>query len=150
MRNIDWTQALSDEDVAWLRQAGFMSEYQISQHQAQFEADVPEDEVSEDGLTKSAMDPDARIANRVPGTGDGSPQLIVPTEVEDDEEEPEADDYDRWKLSELETEVENRNKLEDTSDVTVEGTGKDGKVLKADLIKGLRLWDAENPDALKD
>ena len=151
MRKIDWTKALSDKDIAWLRQAGFMREEQITAHQAQFDAEVPEDEVPGDELTKSAMDPQARVAQPVEGTGAGSPVLVVPEDAdapEDDSEE--ADDYDRWKVAELENEVKARDDLPDTTNVSVEGTGADGKVLKADLIKGLRLWDQENPDALKD
>lgn len=148
MRKIDWTQALSDKDVAWVRQAGFMSDERIANHQAQFDAEVPEADVPEDVLTRSALDPAARVAERVEGTGNGSPVLVVPEEESDSDAEDEGDDYDSWKVAELEAEVTARNNMPDTSDVTVEATGKDGKTLKADMVKGLRLWDQENPGAL--
>lgn len=153
MRKIDWDNKLSDEDVAWLRQAGFMSEERIATHQAQFDAEVPPVEVPDDEATRSALDPQARVRERAEGTGDGAPVLVDPTAAGDadvSEEDPEGDDYNQWKVAELEAEVKARNELPDTSEVTVEGTGKDGAVRKDDLVKGLRLWDRENPDALKD
>jgi hypothetical protein len=60
--------------------------------------------------------------------------------------EPSDDDYEEWKVPELTAEVENRNKVEGATHVEIVGTGKDGKITKPDLIKGLRLWDLENPD----
>jgi len=50
------------------------------------------------------------------------------------------DDYDDWKVAELEAEVAEREPA-----VELTGTGKDGKVLKLDLIAGLRAWDRANP-----
>lgn len=155
MRKIDWENPLSDEDVAWLRQAGFMSEERIAAHQAQFDKEVPEPEVPEDNLTKSAMDPAARVADPVPGMGDGAPVLVDPREQDNpgpegtEDEDLVPDDYDQWKVSELENEVTARNEMPDTTMVTVEGTGKNNSVTKPDLIKGLRLWDQENPDAIQ-
>jgi|SRR6185295_11768128 len=154
MRKIDWSKALTETDVAWLRQAGFMSEERIAAHQAEFGSEMPEDETVEDVLTKDALDSSARMADRVEGTGAGSPELVTPTEETPDEGEEEPDDYESWKVADLEAEVVARNDLADkrgtVSSVVVNGSGKDGKVLKADLIAGLRVWDRENPDALED
>lgn len=149
MRKMDWEKPLSEEDIAWLRQAGFMSEERIAAHQAQFDKEVPEVDAPEDELTRSALDAAARVAEQI--ESDGAPVRVVP-----EQQDPAAtggdfeDDYDSWKKSELEAEVTARNAMPDTTEVTVEGTGKDGAVLKEDLVKGLRLWDNENPDALKD
>lgn len=152
MRKIDWDKKLSDEDITWLRQAGFMSEERIAAHQAQFDAEVPEPETPDDTLTRSALDPSARVADRVGGTGDGAPRLVETPEPGSGDagtDDIEPDDYDQWKVGELEAEVKARNELPDTTEVTVEGTGSNGNVTKPDLVKGLRLWDQENPDAIK-
>lgn len=153
MRKIDWDKALSEEDIAWLRQAGIPGTAErIAMNVEQFKVKVPEVETPEDTLTRSALDPEARRADLVPGFDQtGAPQLVDPTRPVDDapDEEEEADDYDSWSKPELENEVEARNSLEGTSDVTVVGTGSNGSVVKADLIKGLRLWDQENPGALE-
>lgn len=147
MRKIDWDKALSPEDVAWLRQSGIMSEEQIERHQGQHKAEVPEIEIPEDEVTKDALSA-ARVRDRVV-TGDG-PLEVDPTGGSDAPTEDEIDDdYDSWKVGELNAEVTARNELPETSAVEVVGTGKDGAVTKPDLIKGLRLWDVENPDALK-
>lgn len=151
MRKIDWEKPLSDEDIAWLRQAGFMSEERIAAHQGQFDKEVPEPELSGDEATRSALDAEARAAELSAGTGNGAPVLVNPSNADaQPDQDVEGDDYDQWKKPELEAEVKARNDLPDTTQVTVEGTGKDGAVLKEDLVKGLRLWDNENPDALKD
>lgn len=151
MRKIDWNAVLSDEDVAWVRQAGFLSEERIAHHQAQFDAEVPPVEAEEDTVVRSALDPDARVFDRVnveSGPIDNSLPIVTDPVPEDDEDEEELD-YDKWKISELEDEIAARNEMADTTSVSVTGTGKDGKIVKADLVKGLRLWDDENPDALK-
>lgn len=57
--------------------------------------------------------------------------------------DPEPDDYDEWTRSELDDEIGKREKL---APVTVVGTGKNGNVLVTDLVKALRLWDAENTE----
>jgi hypothetical protein len=148
MRKIDWEQALSPEDISWLRTTGQPGmEERIQAHQAQFDAEVPEEEIPEDTVTRSALDPSARSSTPAV-TGDG-PLLIDPTAGAGDEDEI-SDDYDKWTAKELEDEVSARDNMENTSLVTVTGTGKDGKVLKADMVKGLRLWDQENPGALSD
>lgn len=156
MRKIDWEGPLSDEDVTWLRQAGFVSEAQIVKHQAQFDAEVPDVELNPDGVTRSALDPAARVADPVEGMGAGSPVLVVPTEegADDVPTEDDGDDYDQWKVNELEAEVKARDEIadkrEDVSFVKIDGTGKNQAVTKGDLIKGLRLWDQENPGALSE
>lgn len=145
MRKIDWEKALSEDDIVWLRQTGMPGiEERIEKHQASFDAKVPEDESPGDQTTKSTLDPTARTGEQVI-EGGGGPQFVDPTGggvVEDD--------YPQWKVAELEAEVKARNDLPDTTSVEVVGTGKDGAVTKPDLVKGLRLWDQMNPDALKD
>jgi hypothetical protein len=144
MRPIDWNGPLSEEDVAFLRQMGVVGmEERIQGHQARFSADVPSTETPADTVTTSALDVTGGAATPA-NTGDG-PKRIDPTQ----EDPPQVDDdYDSWKVAELETEVTARNEMPDTSQVTVVGSGKDGKVLKSDLIDGLRAWDRENPDAI--
>ena len=122
-------------------------------HQERMNAPVPDDEVVDDSLTRSALDPTARVADMSPGRSEtGAPQLVDPTRTENasegDDGDEEGDDYDSWSKSELENEVTARDALEGTSDVSVVGTGNNGNVLKPDLVKGLRLWDQENPGAL--
>jgi hypothetical protein len=146
MRKIDWNEALSPDDVAWLRQAGFMSEEQIERHQSQHKAEVPEVEIPEDTVTRDGLSAD-RVRERVV-TGDG-PLEVDPTGGSGDEDEID-DDYDSWKVGELEAEVTARDGMPDTSRIVIEATGANGKVLKPDLIAALRVWDKKNPDALKD
>lgn len=144
MRKINWDEKLSDDDIAWLRQAGFKTEEQLAAHQAQFDAEIPEPEIPEDTLTASALDPNARASTPLE-TGDG-PQLVDPRQ--EDPPPDNDDDYESWSMTELSAEVTARNKLPDTSQVEVTGTGTNGARTKADLVKGLRLWDRENPEAL--
>jgi hypothetical protein len=145
MRSINWDKALSEEDIAWLHTTGQPGiEERIQRHQDQHKASVPELDVPEDTVSRDALDPTTRAAEPV-NTGNG-PQLVDPTDNEI--ADIEGDDYENWSKSELETEVTARNDMPDTGSVTVTGTGKDGAVLKADLVKGLRLWDQEHPDAL--
>jgi hypothetical protein len=151
MRKIDWEKPLSPEDIAFLRQAGIPGMMErVEVHQAQFDAEVPEVKVPEDTLTQSALDPQGRVANQVPEFDQlGAPQLVDPTKPSAEPDVvDEGDDYDQWKVPELEAEVKARNELEGTSEVTVTGTGTNGNITKPDLVKGLRLWDQENPDAL--
>lgn len=148
MRKLNYDKPFSDEDIAWLRQAGsVMSEEQIQRHQAQYDAQVPEDEIPEDEATRSALDPQANAAT--PTGQQNGPLLIDPTQADPPPVDDEGDDYDSWKIPELEAEVKARNELENTTQVEITGTGSQGKVTKADLVKGLRLWDAENPEALQ-
>jgi hypothetical protein len=146
MRKIDWDKELSEEDVAFLRQMGVQGmEERIATHQAKFDAEVPDEEVPEDTGTKSALDPQARLGELVDTPG--APQLIDPTkqgETEEDDLE-----YDKWTRKELDDEVDARNDMEGYGPVNITGTGAGDNVTKADIVKGLRLWDAEYPDALK-
>lgn len=53
--------------------------------------------------------------------------------------------YDGQKTDELQAEVDKRNAdREDDDLIEVTGTGKDGRVLKADLVAALEADDAEN------
>lgn len=144
MKKIDWDKPLSEEDIAWLHTTGILGiEDRILQHQAKFNKDVEPVEIPPDPATRSAQDPSATRGEPVPG---GVVTLVDPTAgaaVEPD------DDYDTWSRADLDSEVDARNKLEGTSEVEVIGTGSNGGVTKADMVKGLRLWDQENPDALK-
>lgn len=148
MRKINWDEKLSDADIAWLRQAGFMSEERIANHQAQFDADVPDDEVPNDALTRDALNPGARVATPVEGTGAGSPALVDPTEEVPADDE--GDDYESWKVSDLDDEIKARNQIEGATPVEVVGTGSGGNVTKPDLVKAMRLWDDQNPGVLDD
>ncbi|MET0416544.1 MAG: hypothetical protein ABW022_11045 [Actinoplanes sp.] len=149
MRKINWDEPLSEEDIAWLRTTGILGiEDRIARNAEEHggvvpEEEIPKDEVTRDGLSAaSALTPAPR--------GNGAPELVDPTKSDPQDDEDEGDDYDQWKVTELETEVAARTAMANTSDVVVEGTGANGKVTKADLIKGLRLWDVDNPDALKE
>lgn len=155
MRKIDWESSLSDEDIAWLRQAGYTEEF-ISRHQEQFGGDVPEIEQDEDTVTQSALDPQARMRGE-PVPVDSAPVNLSPEPGSRQAgdaliEESETDDYDQWKVNELNDEVQARNDIaaerEGVTEVTVEGTGKDGAVRKPDLVKALRVWDQQNPGVL--
>lgn len=150
MRKIDWKRPLSDEDIVWLRQSGMPdTEGIIERHQSQFAADVPPVEVPDDEVSRSALDAQARLADRVEAIGNGAPVEVDPTQTGDEAiENIEGDDYETWTKDDLEAEVTARNGLPETGDVEVVGTGKDGNVLKADIVKGLRLWDQEYPNAL--
>lgn len=153
MRKIDWEQELSDEDILWLRNSGQLGmEERIAAHQKQFGADVPPLETEDDVLTASALDASARASTPVDNDGSSGPVLVDPTQADpqSEEDEVEAEDYDSWKVAELQAEIKARNEMDNTSDVQVIPTGQDGKTLKVDLVKGLRLWDQENPDAFKD
>lgn len=104
MRKIDWDAALSDEDKAFARQAGFpLVEDRIAANEARF------------GVAESSM---------------------VDSPSTDDEE---GDDYEDWKVAELQAEVDERINLGRSIEVT--GSGKDGNVLKPDLISALRADD---------
>lgn len=154
MRQIDWSKKLSPEDVQWVRASGMYDvERMLAENAEKFGTEVPESPADE--ATRSAMDAAARSGEPMPG---GVVTKVDPSQSGDTEEPPvediEGDDYETWTKDDLSNEVDARNALaakeQSVSEVTVEGTGKDGAVLKADLVKGLRLWDQENPDALSD
>lgn len=137
MRNIDWDQPLSEEDKAWLRQSGMpMVEQRIKANEEQFNQEPSTPDVPPDTVTRSALDPTARVSEGPVPTGE------TPASGED-----ELDDYDDWTVAELNAEVTKRNddaeSEEDT--VTVTGTGTNGAVRKPDLIAGLRAWDRDHP-----
>lgn len=146
MRQIDWNAPLSGEDIAFLRQMGVIGmEDRIRWHQERHGADVPEEQILPDGATASVLDPEARASTPV-DEGDG-PKRIDPTQADPVDL---ADDYDKWKIPELEADVKARNEMEGYDEVEVTGTGANGKVTKPDYITGLRAWDAKYPDALGD
>lgn len=157
MRRIDWEGPLSDEDIVWLRQAGILGiEDKIRVHQAQFDAEVPEAEVPDDTVTLSTLDPSARAKGEPVGSESG-PLNVSPepgtVQAGDAFEDLEADDYESWKLPELRNEVTARNELavKDAAITSVEvvGTGENGAIRKADLVKALRVWDQENPEPVE-
>lgn len=145
MRKINWegNEPLSEEDMRFIVQAGVPGWIERAErHQARFDQPMIDTSGGVDEATRYADDPAARTAEQVPSSG--APVLVTP-----DAPPPPAeveDDYEEWKVADLETEVANRNELPNTGQVTVVGTGRDGKVLKGDLIKGLRLWDQDNPE----
>ena len=135
MRKLNWDEKLSDEDIVWLRNAGHVSEEQIAAHQAQFDAEVPDPEVPEDLVTRSALDPTAR-AHTPAETGDG-PVQVDPTQADPQDET--EDDYDEWSAADLKNEVSARNAIEGTSEVEVVGTGKNGALTKSSYVKASAL-----------
>lgn len=156
MRQIDWEHPLSEEDINWLRQSGIPgTEERLAKHQEQFGAEIPDAEVPEDTVTQSALDPGARMRGEFVGA-ESAPVNVSPevgVQAGDAiETEDEGDDYDSWKVGELREEAIARNKIAETEDdvtlVEITGTGKDGAVTKADVIKALRIWDDENPGVL--
>lgn len=153
MRTIDWNDKLSDDDIVWLRQTGIPGiEDRIANHQMQYGEEVPEADVPPDVVTRSVLDPTVG-ADASTGQNNG-PQLVDPTKADPPAESDEPDDdYDTWSKAELESEVAARNDLANKSDGTVSGvevvgTGSKGHVTMPDLVKGLRLWDRENPEVL--
>lgn len=136
MRKIDWSGPLSPEDVAFLVQAGIPGmEERVKAHQAlhggeSFDAAAPD-------TATQFVGPRGLVDADILGGGD----------IEEEEAEPD-DDYDDWTKLDLDNEVTARNAIEGTTPVEVVGTGKDGNVLKPDLIKALRVWDQMNPEAI--
>lgn len=158
MRKIDHTKAYTPEDIEFLRMAGapYMEDW-IAQNAKTHKYDVPDGKTTDNGTpleVKPVVGEDAAgepVVTLDPNTG--APRLVDPTGgvVPEDQADEYDYGYDQWKVAELDSEVQARNKLEDRkTDVVVVGTGKDGNVTKADLIKALRLWDAENVGVLSD
>jgi hypothetical protein len=155
MRKLDHDKAYSEDDIWFIRQAGWPnSEELIARNAEQFGIEVPEVEghdpaipvVGSEAAAGTFIPPDpATSAVRLIDPMDPDGTKSEGEEVADDD----GDDYDTWTKPDLEGEVSARNDLADTSDVVVVGTGRDGNVVKADLIKGLRLWDIDNPEAIK-
>lgn len=127
-----WDGPMSDNDKTWLKTWDQFD--LIRQNEEEFSGGATtKDPESNDPALKSALDPNAT-------------QRAVDLNPETPDEDDEADDYDDWTVAELETEVAKRNNDPENTDTPVEvvGTGSKGKVLKEDLIKGLRVWDQEN------
>lgn len=158
MRKMDHTKAYSPEDIAFLRQMGVpYAEDWIRQNAETHGYDPDQPNTPDDTLTKPVIGPEGAVGNGAPviDPATGAPRLVDPTNPEAtigsaESESNMDDDYDRWKMPELQADVAARNEMPDTTQVEVIGTGQNGTVLKADLIAGLRKWDRENPDALKD
>jgi hypothetical protein len=152
MRKIDWDKKLSTEDITWLQASGMYDvDRRIAENAEKYGSEVPETDTTDP--TRSALT-DGGPAGTPIETGSG-PRQIDPTNSGSDSDaggDDEDDDYDEWPKADLEKEVEARNKIaaerEDVSEVTVTGTGSNGNVVKDDLVRGLRLWDQENPNAL--
>lgn len=71
-------------------------------------------------------------------TGNPFPEEGESSDPESDEDEDEVD-YSTWSPDDLKAEVETR-------ELEVTGTGKDGNVLKADMVAALEADDAEEED----
>lgn len=133
MRKIDWDGPLSREDLAFLSQAGIPGmEDRVRAHQAKFE-----------DAESFPAPPSDTATQHVGGVVTLDPVV---------EETPDTleDDYDDWSKADLETEIHARNAIQGSADVEVIGTGANGNVTKADMVKGLRVWDQMNPGALED
>jgi len=139
MRQIDWDSKLSDEDVAWLRQAGIRFgpngqaiEDAIRENQGREYVEVEE---TDDPVLRSALDPAAGAGVPFANLSEEEQRaaLDARSTVESDDED---DDYDQWTKAELEDEAAKR-------DLDVTGTGKNGNVLVTDLVTALRADDRE-------
>jgi hypothetical protein len=140
MRPIDYDKKLTEDDITWIRQAGFLdAETRISRNAERFGTEVPEVETPEDTTTRSALDPSATAGDLGPNV----PGPIDPTNPEGDGASGE-DDYETWKVAELENECNTRDPKAE-----VVATGANGPV-KPDFIKALRLWDQEHPEVFED
>lgn len=116
-----WDGPMSEDDKTWLRT--WDQHALIQANEEEFLGEVHEEVMDRpDPTVKSALDPTAD-------------QRAV-TEVLPDDEDDE-DDYDDWKVAELQAEADKR-------ELEVTGSGKDGKVLKADLVAALREDDASD------
>lgn len=155
MRKIDHTARYSAEDIAFLRTnyPPYVEDMIVQNGKTHgYDPDVPE--VPEDDVTRVAIGAEANdgVTTPVVDPATSAPRLVDPLGASDDGAGEDVggadDDYDRWKVSELEADVKARNEMPETTNVEVVGTGANGKVLKEDLIKSLRLWDAQNPGAL--
>src|SRR5262245_24463164 len=133
MRKIDWSGPLTREDLAFLSQAGIPGmDERVRAHQAQFE-----------DAESFPAPPSDTVTQHIGGV------VVADPVVEETSDQPD-DDYDDLTKGDLETEISARNAIEGSPDVEVIGTGANGNVTKADMIKGLRVWDQTNPGALDD
>lgn len=146
MRNIDWSKKISPEDIAWLRQSGIpyvgpmRTEDAIQDNAKRFKFTAPEEEIQADTVTRSVLDPSGRASEGVVATS----ETIDRSPAESGNGESEGDEYDQMSVTDLVSVVRDRNQKAETNGtphVEVVGTGTEGKVRKADLVKGLRLHD---------
>jgi hypothetical protein len=64
-----------------------------------------------------------------------------------DVDEPEDESYSTWDAKELQAEIAKRNEGRDEENqIAPEGTGKDGRLRKADLVAALEADDEANAD----
>ena len=140
MRQIDWDTKLSDEDVAWIRQAGIRFgpngqpvEDAIRDNQGREYVGV---EDVDDPVSRSALDPAAGAGVPFAQLSEEDQRAALAARATVPEDEGEDDDYDEWTKAELEAEANKRG-------LTVEGTGKNGNVLVSDLLTALRNDDRE-------
>lgn len=125
---------LTDADKDWLRARGWGNR-------------IPGEEKSDPHASAVVLDADESaesILSKTPNVGTATYPAdhgvpVNPVNPEGYTEE----DYTAWKVTDLEAEVTDRNKeREDDALIQVEGTGKDGKVLKTDLVSALVADDA--------
>jgi hypothetical protein len=145
MRQIDWDAELSADDKAWVRQAGLLrAEERIAENEARFGAGRSIDDVKvPPDPSRSAMDPTATASDGPVPTANATPENPADEGADDEDAKDDGDDYDRWTVEELNDEMNDRNTdPERTKDaIAVTGTGRNGKVLKADVIAALRADD---------
>lgn len=124
MRRIDWDAPLSEEDLAWLAQAGIPGTAErIERNQRQFEVEEDEiDDDEDDEVIDEDADTDESEDDAEPVTEDGT---------------NEEDDYETWTRADLITEASTR-----TPAVDVKPNAK-----KMDVVRSLRTWDAAHPSA---
>jgi hypothetical protein len=133
MRQINWDQRLSDDDVTWLRQSGM----RFAPDGRPLE-DAIRDNLGKDweqptgsggGPGRSVLDPTATGAQPFASlSADEQRERLGGDQPSDDD-----DDYDQWKKDELVAEIEDRNKDRDEP-MSTAGT-------KAELIARLRADD---------
>lgn len=117
---------LSDQDKEWLRARG-----QGNRIPGETKSD-PNGSVE---LSSTATAEEVLAATPNTGTATRPANVVVnPANPEGYTE----DDYTSWKVPDLEQEVKDRNEdREEANQINVVGTGKDDKVLKADLVAAL-------------
>lgn len=118
---------LSEEDKEWLRARGWGN-------RIPGEAQAPPPGV--------VLDPNAtgeELLAATPNTGTATrPANMVVESVPGASDTYTPEDYASWKSADLEAEVNDRNKARGEDDqIQVQGSGKDGNVVKADLVGAL-------------
>lgn len=112
---------LSDEDKDWLRARGWGN---------RIPGEAPD--ASAPGVELSSTASAEEVLAKTPNTGTATrPATEVVVEYT-------KEDYESWSVADLEDEVKDRNKTrEDDAQIVPEGSGKDGNVVKADLVAAL-------------